>query len=123
MLGRDSTDQAKICYPPPKQIMVLIPTLNEEEGIAPTIAEISDSIFGQHIIVVDGHSRDRTVEIARTLGAEVIFQDGEGKGDALSTAMKFVTTDIKYAAITDADFTYPAKSIPEMISSSNKCQK
>jgi dolichol-phosphate hexosyltransferase len=114
MLGPE-TQLFKQRYFSSQPILVLIPALNEEEGIAPTISEISGSIFGQHIIVVDGHSRDKTVEIARTLGAEVIFQDGEGKGDALSTAMKFISPDIKYVIMTDADFTYPAEFLPEMI--------
>jgi len=65
--------------------------------------------------VIDGQSKDKTVDVAKTLGAEVIFQDGKGKGDALSKALKFIGTDIKYVVMTDADFTYPAAYLPEMI--------
>jgi dolichol-phosphate hexosyltransferase len=94
---------------------VLIAALNEEEGIGATISEISESIPVQSILVIDGHSQDKTVEIAKTLGADVIFQDGKGKGDALSTALKFIRTDVEYVVLTDADFTYPAGFLPEMI--------
>ena len=94
---------------------MLIAALNEEEGIGATISEISESIPVQSILVIDGHSQDKTVEIAKTLGADVIFQDGKGKGDALSTALKFIRTDVKYVVLTDADFTYPAVFLPKMI--------
>jgi glycosyltransferase involved in cell wall biosynthesis len=96
-------------------IMVLIAALNEEEGIGSTISEISERIHPQHILVIDGHSHDKTVEIAKELGAKVIFQDGKGKGDALSKALNFISTNIKYVILTDADFTYPAEFLPEMI--------
>jgi dolichol-phosphate hexosyltransferase len=66
-------------------------------------------------LVVDGHSVDKTVEKARLLGAEIVFQDGRGKGDALAKAIEHIDKDTDYVIITDADFTYPAKYVPEMI--------
>ena len=42
------------------------------------------------IVVVDGHSTDRTREIAQSLGVTVILQEfGPGKGCGVRTAMKF----------------------------------
>jgi hypothetical protein len=58
---------------------VIVAALNEEAGIGLTITELKDNLDSPHIIVVDGHSTDRTAEIARNLGVEVAFQDGVGK--------------------------------------------
>ncbi len=65
-------------------------------------------------MVVDGHSRDRTVDLARNLGVDVVFQDGLGKGDAISKALKQTEANSAYIVLTDADFTYPAKYIRDM---------
>jgi len=70
-----------------------------------------------YVLVVDGRSTDKTVEIARKLGADVIFQDGngKGKGDAIRKGIKHLGPDFKYFVMIDADFTYPAEYIPKMI--------
>ena len=94
---------------------VLIAALNEEEGIGLTLAEISRSIVPGRLLVVDGHSSDRTVEVAKDLGAEVLFQDGLGKGNAIAKAVTCRSFESDFVVITDADFTYPAEYIPEMI--------
>ena len=94
---------------------VVIAALNEEEGIGNTIAEISRNINNCQILVVDGHSHDRTVEMAKDAGANVLFQDGVGKGDAVAKAFSSKATGATYVALTDADYTYPAEYIPRMI--------
>ncbi len=66
---------------------VLIAALNEEEGIGLTISELNKTLKNTRILVVDGRSTDRTVEVAKKLGAQVLLQDGLGKGDALATAI------------------------------------
>jgi dolichol-phosphate mannosyltransferase len=67
-------------------------------------------------LIVDGNSMDRTVEVAKEMGAEILPQVGFGKGDALAQAIKHVNSDtIKYVVFIDADHTYPAKYVPEMI--------
>ena len=70
--------------------------------------------------MVDGNSFDKTVEAAKSLGAEIVFQDGRGKGDAFAKAIEHIDPDTDYVIITDADFTYPAKYIPEMIQTLEK---
>jgi glycosyltransferase involved in cell wall biosynthesis len=94
---------------------VLIATLNEEEGIGLTIAELKDNLSNPNILVVDGRSTDRTVEIAKSMGARILFQDGLGKGDAVAKAIEHLDPDADYIIITDADYTYPAEYVPEMI--------
>jgi len=45
------------------EVTVVLPTLNEEEAIGQVIDELRGEGYG-NILVVDGYSRDRTVEIA-----------------------------------------------------------
>ena len=96
-------------------MQVIIAALNEEQGIGYTISELNQTLGNPPILVVDGKSSDRTVEVAKNFGAQVILQDGLGKGDALASAIKRVELTADYVVITDADYTYPAEHIPEMI--------
>jgi dolichol-phosphate hexosyltransferase len=95
---------------------VIVAALNEEEGIGPTIAELVDYLNKPSIIVVDGKSSDRTTEIARIMGAEILIQDGKGKGNAVAKAINYLNPKAKYTILTDADYTYPARYLPQMIS-------
>jgi dolichol-phosphate hexosyltransferase len=94
---------------------VIIAALNEEEGIGLTIAELHAYLGSPRVLVVDGRSTDRTVEIAKNMGADVVFQDGLGKGDALAKAVEQSDLAVDYIVITDADYTYPAEYVPRMI--------
>ena len=96
-------------------MQVIIAALDEEEGIGPTIVELQKYLCEAKFLVVDGNSVDQTVEVAKRLGAEIVFQDGSGKGDAIAKALEHIGQDTDYVIITDADFTYPAKYVPEMI--------
>jgi dolichol-phosphate mannosyltransferase len=96
-------------------MQVIIAALNEEEGIGLTIAEFMDTLGCPRVLVVDGRSTDRTVEIARNMGADVVLQDGLGKGDALAKAIEHSDLTVDYVVITDADYTYPAEYVPGMI--------
>jgi len=55
-----------------KEISIIIPTLNEEEYLDRLLSRLGDTAEGLEIIVVDGGSRDRTVEMARKQGVQVI---------------------------------------------------
>jgi dolichol-phosphate mannosyltransferase len=94
---------------------VIIAALNEEEGIGLTVAELMDTLEGSRVLVVDGRSADRTVEVAKNLGAEIFVQDGLGKGDAIAKAVAHIDPTVDYVVLTDADYTYPAVYVPEMI--------
>ena len=65
------------------RIAVVVAALNEEEGIGSTIEEIQSFLANSHVVVVDGNSIDRTVEVAKNMGADVSLQKGVGKGDAM----------------------------------------
>lgn len=96
-------------------LLIVMATLDEEEGIGPSLAELKETLEDPVYLVVDGNSKDKTVEIAKEMGAEVFCQEGSGKGRAIAQAIRRFNFDVKYVVFTDADFTYPAKYIPQMI--------
>jgi glycosyltransferase involved in cell wall biosynthesis len=96
-------------------ISVVIATLNEEEGIGPTISELQKVLNNPYLVVVDGNSVDKTIEIAKNMGADVLLQEGKGKGDAMFQGFRLLSSKVQYVAFTDADFTYPAEYVPKMV--------
>jgi glycosyltransferase involved in cell wall biosynthesis len=97
------------------QIAVVVAALNEEKGIGPTLEELRGVLRHPHIVVVDGNSVDRTVEIAKDMGARVMLQDGTGKGNAMVQGLQRLSPNVRFVVFTDADFTYPAEYIPKML--------
>ena len=94
---------------------VILCTLDEESGVRPTIEELNRSLRNPYILVVDGWSHDKTVEIAKNLGADILFQEGKGKGNAIRQGIQQLGSVFRYVIFTDADYTYPAEYIPKMI--------
>ena len=101
---------------PKPSILVLMAAVNEEEGIGPTLIELKQVLSGTKFLVVDGNSTDQTAIIAKKFGAEVLSQEGKGKGDAIKLGIqKAGPEEYKYVVLTDADYTYPAEYVPRMI--------
>ncbi|GAF95362.1 unnamed protein product, partial [marine sediment metagenome] len=96
-------------------LAVVVAAYNEEEGIVPTLCELKEVLNQPSLLVVDGNSSDRTLELAKDLGAEIVIQRGKGKGSAISQGLDQLNGDTSYVVLTDADYTYPAKHIKEMI--------
>jgi len=59
-----------------RSISTVVITYNEEDNIARCLESVA--LFSDEILVVDSHSTDRTVEIARDLGARIIQRDWPG---------------------------------------------
>ncbi len=93
------------------KISIVIPTLDEED----TLAEIIEGCkpYGDEILVVDGHSRDRTREVAESLGVKVILDNRKGKGEALRHVVNFVNGNI--IVFIDADGSHDPKDIPKLV--------
>lgn len=98
-----------------RTVIAIIAALNEQEGVGLTIAELQQHLEKPWVLVVDGHSHDRTVEVAKDNYADVVFQSGSGKGNAIAEAIKHVSLDVDYVVFTDADYTYPAVFLPIMV--------
>ena len=108
-------ERDNMLMPRDNKTLVIIAALNEENGIGPTLTEVNHFLNKPPCLVVDGRSIDQTVNIAELNGAEVIFQKGLGKGDAIATAIEHTKgLDAKYVAFIDADYTYPAKYLSMM---------
>lgn len=60
---------------PKMPVTVIVLTKNEEAGIGTTLAHLTDF---EQVIVVDSHSTDRTVEIVRATGTEVVTFTWDG---------------------------------------------
>ena len=72
------------------RITATIITLNEEEHIAEAIASLSCC---DEVIVVDSGSTDRTMDLARSLGARVIHNDWPGYSRQKNFAAEHATND------------------------------
>lgn len=99
-------------------LSIVIPAFNEINAIEDGIKELQDMIaeseLDAEIVVVDDGSTDGTYEKALETGVRVIRVDRNmGYGHSLKTGIR--QTNSQFVAITDADGTYPADRIPEML--------
>lgn len=99
-------------------VSIIIPAYNEEQSIGQVIEDVKFAMKTNgvdfEIIVVDDGSTDQTLDIARSKGVEVYRHlINRGVGAARKTGILNAQGDI--IAMLDADGTYPADSIPEML--------
>ena len=94
-------------------ISVIICTLNEAENLPHVLPKIPNWVG--EVILVDGHSTDNTVEVARKLSSDikVLYQPGKGKGDALKCGIENATGDI--IVTLDADGATPPEEMSKFI--------
>jgi len=96
-------------------ISVVIPTFREEKNIAKVLRGVKKQLhdYNYEIIVVDDvRSKDRTAEIARRMGARVIY-DNVGKGAALMKGLRAAKGDVLIAM--DADLSHEPKELRLLI--------
>ncbi|OGO07935.1 MAG: hypothetical protein A2Y92_04325 [Chloroflexi bacterium RBG_13_57_8] len=76
------------------KITALICTLNEEPNLPYVLPRVPAWV--SEVLVVDGHSTDKTVEVARKIRPDIriLAQPGRGKGDALKFGIEQSTGDI-----------------------------
>lgn len=88
------------------RISVIVPTYNEGGTIGKCLEALRKQTFKDYeIVVVDGHSRDNTVEIAKKYADKILFDEGKGAGAARNLAVKAVDSEI--VAFVDGDTTVP----------------
>lgn len=95
------------------RVSVVIPTLNEARNLPYVLSALPADIY--EVIVVDGHSVDDTLAIARKLrpDARIMMQTRSGKGNALGCGCEAATGDI--VATIDADGSADASEIPRFV--------
>jgi glycosyltransferase involved in cell wall biosynthesis len=100
-------------------ISIVIPALNEADGIAGTIAALRQVLAAAdqadaEILVVDDGSSDDTGAIAAKAGASVVrHPHNVGYGQSLKTGILAARHDS--IVIIDADLTYPAEALPRLL--------
>src|SRR5437762_8845077 len=92
-------------------ITVIIPCLNEEQGIERVLTKIPE--FVDEALVVDNGSTDNTSKVALGLGAKVIREDVRGYGRAYKTGFASATGDL--IVTLDGDHSYPPDAISYLI--------
>ncbi len=92
-------------------VTVVVPALDEELTIAPVIEGCLP--YCKELIVVDGHSKDRTVEISKKLGARIVYDNHKGKGDAIRSVVPHVRTGV--IVFIDADGSHDPEDIPALV--------
>ena len=113
-------DQATLCGPDSATdptISVVIPTLNEQEGIAICIEAVLSAFRELGVpgeIVVADSSTDATPDIARSYGAVVTEPERNGYGAAYLDGFATARGDI--IAMGDADTTYDFTELPKLVS-------
>jgi glycosyltransferase involved in cell wall biosynthesis len=93
------------------RITVVIPCLNEEDGIQKVLTELPD--FVDEVIVVDNNSTDRTAEVSRRMGAIVIGEIHRGYGRAYKKGFSQATGDI--IVTLDGDHSYPVDALSYLL--------
>lgn len=82
-------------------LTTIILTFNEEKNIANAINSVKN--LSKRIVVVDSYSRDKTVEIAESLGAEVIQHPFENQAQQFIYAINNLTINTQWIMRLDAD--------------------
>jgi len=102
------------------RVSVIIPTMNEEESIGEVMDAVNKALKGMdyEVLVVDTNSKDRTREIATEKGATIIDEPRRGYGRAYKTGFDKATGE--YIVTLDADCTYPAEAIPDLLAALEK---
>src|SRR6185295_15367111 len=94
-----------------QSITVIIPCLNEEQGIAKVLNAMPD--FVDEVIVVDNNSTDRTSEVAASLGAKVIREEERGYGRSYKRGFSCASCDV--IVTLDGDHSYPVDAISYLL--------
>ncbi|MCX5707186.1 MAG: glycosyltransferase family 2 protein [Candidatus Omnitrophica bacterium] len=98
-----------------KKVIVVMPAYNAEHTLERTYKEITNAIVDQ-VLVVDDHSHDRTVEVAKSLDLEVfVHEKNMGYGANQKTCyQEALKRDADIVVMLHPDYQYPPKLITAM---------
>lgn len=95
------------------KVSVVVPAMNEEKNIGHVLEQLPEGLH--EVILVDGNSKDKTIEAARAVRPDirVTSQTGRGKGDAFRTGFAAVTGNL--VVMLDADGSADPAEIPRFV--------
>lgn len=94
-----------------QSITVIIPCLNEEQGIEKVLRSMPE--FVDEVIVVDNASTDATSDVARTFGASVIREEVRGYGRSYKRGFAVATGEL--IVTLDGDHSYPVDALSYLL--------
>ena len=113
------------------QIVILLPALDEEQAVGAVIDRIPRVALERRgyrvaVWIVDGHSEDLTREIGMRKQVAIFVQAGDGKGNGMAQAFRYLTgaTDRSHTSdsegrsfyfMLDSDGTYSPEDIPHLL--------
>src|SRR3989441_9436179 len=108
----------EVANPALTSLSILLPALNEEDGVADVLNRIPRLTLQQRgyaysVHLLDGGSTDQTRAVAKRLGAEGFIQSGNGKGSAFREFVPKIRD--QYVVLLDSDGTYPPEAIPDIV--------
>lgn len=94
-------------------VTVVVPAMNEAENLKVFLPQLKD--MGYEILLVDGNSKDQTIQVAKEImpNIKVVQQQGKGKGAALRTGFEAASGDI--IVMIDADCSMDPGEIPAFV--------
>lgn len=93
------------------KITVVIPCLNEEQGLAQLLGRVPDLV--DEVLVVDNGSTDHTARVAEKMGARVVHEVVRGYGRAYKTGLHHAQGDVIITL--DGDHSYPVDALSYLI--------
>jgi hypothetical protein len=99
------------------RVMVIIPTLNEEEAIGDVVRGVREVLPGVPVVVIDDHSRDSTAQTAERAGAQVVRLPVHlGVGGCVQTGYKLAFEQgFEYVLRVDGDGQHDPRYLPHML--------
>jgi glycosyltransferase involved in cell wall biosynthesis len=110
---KNGAEPARVAFVNRPSVSVVIPALNEEKNLAHVLPRIPHWV--DEVLLVDGHSTDNTVAMAKQLwpSIRIIAQTGRGKGNALRAGFAAATGEV--IVMLDADGSMDPGEIPAYV--------
>ena len=97
-----------------RETLVVIPCLDEEEGLPLVLRDLPWERESLRVVVVDNGSTDRSAEVARAGGAEVVREDERGYGAACLRGIAERNGE-RFVAFVDADYSDHPEQLVEIL--------
>lgn len=108
-----------------KRVMILLPTLDEAQGLAQILPRIPVETLSKKgweidLVVIDGGSEDNSKDIAQSHGCTFMLQQGKGKGAAMRLGFHtFLNSKCDALVMFDPDGTYHPEEMFKLLSKLN----